>query len=56
LNLKDAIKKYFSRYGDEEEDELKKKKKKKKKKLRAGSYFKGARKEYESELERASDY
>lgn len=55
MNLRDAISKYFSQYS-EDEIEKKKKKKKKRKALKAGSYFKAARKGYEEALKEASDY
>lgn len=60
--IRDTIKKYFSKYDEDEEDsegtlkKVYKKKKKKKKPVKAGSYFKKARKDYEKELEEASDY
>ena len=55
MKLREAIKSYFSRY-DEDDDSAKKKKKKKKKPVKAGSYFKKARGDYEQALKDASDY
>ena len=56
MNLREAMKKYFSKYNDDDEEEKKKKKKKKKKKIAAGSYSKTARKGYETALEEADNY
>jgi len=62
MKLTEAIKSYFSRYDDEEDNsdgtlkKVYKKKKKKKKPIKAGSYFKKARGDYEKQLQEADDY
>ena len=60
MKLTEAIKNYFSKYDEDDSDGTKKKvyKKKKKKKggVKAGSYFKKTRGDYEQALKDAGDY
>ena len=64
MNIREALSKYFGRYENvdaklEAENVLRAevaKKKKKKKGIRAGSYFKKARRGYEEALKEAGDY